>query len=87
MARLFSDTDSKIEELQIDLLRRAPPWRKLEMVWQMNAAVRIMALSGLRARHPEDPPELIQRRLADLLLGSELAARVYGPLEEVDHAG
>jgi hypothetical protein len=64
----------------IDLLRQAPPWRKLEMVGQMNQAVRTLALSGLRQRHPQAKPEELCRRLADLLLGPALAAQVYGPM-------
>jgi hypothetical protein len=39
MYRLFPDTHPKFEKLQIELLRSAEPWRKLEMVWEMNAAV------------------------------------------------
>ncbi len=87
MYRLFPDTDPKVEELQIELLQRAEPWQKLEMVWQMNAAVRTMLVSGLRARHPNDSPEMINRRLADLLLGEVLAEQVYGPLEGIEDAG
>ncbi len=86
MSRLFTDTHPKMEALQIELLRRAPPWRKLEMVWQLNAAVQALALSGLKARYPDDPPGKLRRRLADLLLGKELATRVYGSIEEADHA-
>jgi hypothetical protein len=48
----------------------------------MNRAVRDLALAGLRQRHPYETPAQRQRRLADLLLGSELAARVYGPVLE-----
>jgi hypothetical protein len=59
------------------------------MVDQMNQTVRTLALSGLRQRHPQATLEELRRRLADLLLGSELAARVYGPLPEQEdsHAG
>lgn len=87
MYRLFPETHPKFEELQIELLRRVQPWRKLEMVWEMNDAVRTMLLSGLRSRYPEDPPEAIERRLADLLLGSEMAQQVYGPLEVATDVG
>ena len=73
-----------MEALQIELLRNVPPWRKLEMVWQLNAAVHTMALTGLQARYPNDSPQTIFRRLADLLLGQDLAARVYGPLEKAE---
>lgn len=64
----------------IGLLRQAPPWRKLHMVGQLNQTVRTLALSGLRQCHPEAPPQELRRRLADLLLGPDLATQVYGPL-------
>jgi len=81
MSVLFPDTTPEAERVLIDLLRQAPPWRKLEMVGQMNQAVRTLALSGLRQRHPQATAEELRRRLADLLLGPALAAEVYGPLE------
>lgn len=88
---LFPDTSADVELLQIELLRRAPAWRKLEMVAQLNDMARTLALSGLRQRHPDATPEELRRRLADLLLGAELAARVYGPLKaesgRTPHAG
>ena len=77
---LFPDTRPEAEAVLIGLLRQAPPWRKLIMVGQLNQAVRTLALSGLRTRHPEATPQELRRRLADLLLGPDLAAQVYGPL-------
>lgn len=74
----LTDTSPEIEELQLKLLRQASPARKLELLAQMNATVRALALSGLRTRHPEDPPDIIQRRLADVILGAALAQKVYG---------
>ncbi|MFW6161847.1 MAG: hypothetical protein ACODAJ_03705 [Planctomycetota bacterium] len=62
----------------IALLRAAPTWRRLQMVGEMNEAVRTLALSGLRRRHPNASPQELRRRLADLLLGPELAERAYG---------
>lgn len=79
MAAPHSDTRPEVEEIQIELMRQAPPWQKLELVGQMYQTVRTLALSGLRQRHPEASPEELRRRLADLLLGQELAARAYGP--------
>ncbi len=78
---LFSDTRPEAEAVLIGLLRQAPPWRKLAMVGQLNQAVRTLALSGLRTRHPEATPQELRRRLADMLLGPDLAAQVYGPQE------
>lgn len=79
---LLSDTDPQIERIQIEGLRRMPPWRKIQLVGDMIEAVRTLALAGLRQRYPDDTPEMRRRRLADLMLGPELAERVYGPLQE-----
>ena len=86
MTMLSLDTRPEAERVQIDLLRQAPAWHKLHIVGQMNQAVRILALSGLRQRYPQATPEELRRRLADLWLGPELAARVYGPLNEKEMA-
>jgi hypothetical protein len=45
----------------------------------MCQTVRTLALAGLRQRRPDDTPAQRRRRLADLLLGPELATVAYGP--------
>jgi hypothetical protein len=82
MATLFSDTRPEAEAVLIELLRAAPPWRKLQLMDQLNESVRVLALSGLRQRYPHADEAELRRRLADLLLGPKLAATVYGPLPE-----
>lgn len=79
MSSLFPDTQPQAERVQIELLRQAPSWRKLDMVGQLNQTVRTLALSGLRQRHPQATPQQLRRRLADLLLGPALAALAYDP--------
>lgn len=74
----------EVEQLQIDQLRKMPPWRKLELLSEMNRTVRTLALAGLRQRHPNESLVQHRRRLADLALGPELATRVYGPMPEED---
>lgn len=88
MSTLFPDTRPKAEAVLINLLRSAPAWRKLLLVSQMNQTVRDLALSGLRQRYPHASPAELQCRLADLLLGPQLAQQVYGPLpeSEISHA-
>lgn len=78
MSRYYSDTHPEIEALQIKLLRETPPWRKMEMLASLNASARELALAGLRRRYPHANQAELQRRLADLLLGEELARKVYG---------
>lgn len=82
MTALYPDTSAKAERIQIELLRRAPAWRKIQMVAQLNETVRTLALSGLRQRHPEASPQALRRLLADLILGESLAEKVYGPIQK-----
>ena len=83
MTVLYSDTHPKMEALQIQLLRQATPTRKMEMLGQLNTSVRTLALVGLRSRYPQADEAELRRRLAGLLLGEELARKVYG---DINHA-
>ena len=79
MSALFPDTRPEAEEVLIHLLRQAPPWRKLEMVNQLNQSIILLALAGLHERYPNTSEGQIRRHLADLLLGEGLAEKAYGP--------
>lgn len=80
MSALSPDTHPKIEQMQIELIRHMPAWKKIAIVDDLNEAVKIMALSGIKERHPNATPAQIQRMLAELRLGTKLAQMVY------DHA-
>jgi hypothetical protein len=82
LSTLWPDTHPDIERLQIERLRQMPTWRKMALMAEMTESVRILALAGLRQRYPTDTPAQRRRRLADLLLGSDLAARAYCPFPE-----
>lgn len=84
MSALYSDTDPKVEALQIKMWRQASPTRKMHMLAQLNASVRILALAGLRSRYPNASETELRRRLADLLLGEELARKVYGEINRAE---
>jgi hypothetical protein len=79
---MFSDTAAEANRVLLELLRQAPVWRKLEMIGQLNLMAKSLALSNLRRQYPESMETELRRRLADRLLGPELAAMVYGPLAE-----
>ncbi len=79
MATLSRDTSEQAEAVQIRLLRAMPVWRRAKL-W--NDAIRTghgLALAGLRQRFPHAGPDELRRRLATLLLGPDLATKVYGP--------
>jgi len=82
MSVLSSDTHAKMEALQIELWRQATPTRKMEMLAHLNASAHTLAISGLRSRYPQASEAELRRRLADLLLGEELARKVYGEMSD-----
>jgi hypothetical protein len=78
MTALYSDTHPKMEALQIRLWRQASPTKKMNMLAQLNASARILALTGLRSQYPHATEAELRRKLAGLLLGEELARKVFG---------
>ena len=84
MRTLAEDTHPEAERVLIELLRGASPARKVAVVLSANRTARELALTGLRERHPGESSARLRRRLADLWLGPELAAKAYGPLPAGD---
>ena len=82
MKTLAEDTTPEAERVLIQLLRDASPARKMEMVESANRTARMLAMAGLRERFPGESEARLRRRLADLLLGPELAAKAYGPFPD-----
>jgi hypothetical protein len=80
MSVLSSDTHPKIEQMQIELIRRMTTWKKFSVLDGLNETVKMLAVSGIKQRHPDATPQQVHRMLAELMLGEELARKVY------DHA-
>lgn len=77
MGAIFSDTPTHIEAKQIEIIRRMPTWKKMALVDELNEMVKTLALIGIQERHPNATPQEIRRLLAEQMLGSELARKVY----------
>ena len=73
-----TDTSPEVERFQIRLLRAMPPGRKLVLVADLWATMKALAVAGVRARYPHASEAEVRLRLAELLLGQELAHKVYG---------
>ncbi|MCC6605659.1 MAG: hypothetical protein IT327_20800 [Anaerolineae bacterium] len=76
---MLTDTSPETEKVLNDLLRQAPVWRKLEMMSQLNQTAKQLVLAGLKEQYPNADAACLHRHLADRLLGSELAEKVFGP--------
>ena len=79
MSSRLSDTSVQAERVQIEIMRAMPTWQRFRLWNDLIVTGRKLALAGLRERFPEANPEELHRRLAILLLGPELASKIYGP--------
>jgi hypothetical protein len=50
----------------------------MNMLAQLNASARLLAMTGLRSQNPQASESELRFKLAGLLLGDELARKVYG---------
>ena len=57
MTALFSDTNPKIEQMQIEIIRRMPSWKKFAIVDDLNETVKPFALSGIKQCRPDSSAE------------------------------
>ena len=73
-----SDTSPEATRVQYELYRRMSPGRRLELVFDMCDTGRLLAIAGLRMRHPEATDEELKRLWAKQRLGDVLYERVYG---------
>lgn len=79
MKHAFDDTDPQTQRVQLELMRSAPEWRRIEIMCGMIETLQQLVLSGVRQRHPGASEVEVRRRAADILLGTELAREAYGP--------
>ena len=82
MRQIPQETHPSAEEMQIEIIRRMPPWRKIELVFELNDTVSALARVGIRNRYPGINEHDLRRRYADLALGKDLAQKIYGSLKE-----
>lgn len=73
---MHMDTTPEVEAIQFAFYRSAPGWKKLAMVSSLNRGARILAMSGLRGRHPDASPDELRYLLAKLLYGTEIAKKM-----------
>ena len=75
------DTDREVEEILFAAYRVMPPWEKIRRVSELSRACSMLALAGLRERHPHASEAELRRRLAEMHLGSELLAEVEAAVQ------
>lgn len=71
-----------MEALQIELWRSASTTQKKQMLAKLNQSARLLGLTGLHSQYPQSSETELRRQLAGLLLGEEIACKVYGALPD-----
>ena len=74
---LSADTSPMVERLQIDAWRRMSPAHKARTVDGLTRTAQVLALAGIRQRHPGASERECFLRLAVLKLGSGTTRRLY----------
>ena len=78
MKPLSSDTSPEAEAVLLELVRRAPVWKRLEMVDQMHETLCELAIADIKRHNPGADEEEIKRRLASRVLSRAEMIDVYG---------
>jgi hypothetical protein len=77
---VYEDTSAAAIARYHQLLQAQAPHQRLEQTNALIAAVRELAVAGIRARHPVASPQEVRMRLTVRLYGREVARRLFGNL-------
>lgn len=78
------DTTPEAERILVELVRRAPMWKRAEQLSNLIHARRVLILADLRRRYPNAGAEELRKRMAARLLPLEDVIRIFdwNPEEE-----
>lgn len=77
---MLGETAPEVAARHRGRIRALPGARRLEITAQLTTGVRALAEAGLQRRHPAASGEELRCRLAALLYGRAVAARLFGPV-------
>ena len=75
-----NDTSPEAQQVLISLYRKMPPEVKFRRVFEAYQTGKMLAIAGLRQRHPNASEKKIWYLWAKQHLGNELFDKVYGAI-------
>lgn len=84
MQTLSTDTSPEAEAVLLELLRRAPVWKRLQMVDEIHETLRLLTIADLRRCYPTADENEIRRRLAARVLTRAEVIGAYGWDPEIE---
>ena len=82
---MLSDTESRAEQVQIELLRRASTVERLGMALSLTATVVNLSHQTIAELNPSLDPQQLRIKCVELYYGKDLAARLQGYLMSERH--
>ena len=76
--KIQTDTPREVLEIQYDLYRKMSLARKIELVFDAYRTGQLLAMAGIRMRHPNASEKEVKQIWAKEHLGEELYNKVYG---------
>jgi hypothetical protein len=76
-----ADTTPEAAKVQLEIYRRMPPSRRLELALALSDTVRRVAAAGVRQRHPAYSDEQVRLAVLRLTLGDELFGQAFPGVE------
>jgi hypothetical protein len=71
------DTTPEAETVQVEVLRRMGPARRVELAIEMSMEARAITLAGIRARHPDYDAATARWALFRVLVGDDLFHKAW----------
>jgi len=78
MKPLARDTAPEAQAVLVELLRKVPAGKKIELTFDLIQSTRLLVLSGLRRRYPNAGEDELRRRLISKLLPRPVVLKAYG---------
>jgi hypothetical protein len=79
-----ADTDAAVHQLQRQIYLRLGATERLAIAFRLSDAVKRLAISGIRHRHPDYTEGQVQQAFARLRLGDELVRAIWPDRALVD---
>lgn len=78
MKALASDTTIAAQEMQFELMRRLPGWKRLALAFELTEVTRQMVMADIVHHFPEAADDEIRRRFIARVLPHDDVIRAYG---------
>lgn len=78
MKPLSKDTSPEAQQEIYQLLREAPPSKRIGLIFDLIETTRLLMLSGLRQRFPDADSDEIRRRFISKVLPRAAVIEAYG---------